>query len=270
MKKLSDDEFGDVAYAFNQMAHVLKETVISRNFYEQAKIDAEKATRLKSEFLSTISHEIRTPLNGIIGFSEELREEETSEERRAHLAMITSCGHNLLALINDILDLSKIEAGKIAITPAPVELEHVVTEIAQLFEATFKRKGLAFSWTLQPDAPATLTTDAVRLRQILVNLVDNAIKYTAQGEIALTIGAYHGPRTGSVVFAVRDTGKGIPADKHDMIFESFTRIEPQGIGGEDGTGLGLAIAANLVKLLGGEIWLESTPEKGSTFSFTIA
>lgn len=267
--QFSEDEFGDVANAFNQMATTLKETVISRNYYERAKIEAEKANRLKSEFLTSISHEIRTPLNGIIGFSEVLLEEEKSEERIDYLRNIINCGDNLLALINEILDLSKIEAGKIVLNKTRVSLGLLLKSVIALFENICEQKGLELSLDIDPETPDPIETDEVRLRQILVNLVDNAIKFTEKGGVRLKIGPYGGPRKGSVIFSVEDTGKGIPEDKRDLVFVSFARIEPEGLGGEGGTGLGLSISANLVALLGGEIWLESGPGKGSIFSFTI-
>lgn len=269
VKKLSDDEFGDVATAFNRMATVLKETVISRNYYERAKIDAEKANRLKSEFLTNISHEIRTPLNGIIGFSEVLLEGEDDGERKGYLENIIQCGQNLLQLINGILDLSKVEAGKIELHISPVGLKPLVDNVMLLFENVSRQKGVRLFYEMAPDVPLKIDTDEMRLRQILINLVDNAVKFTVKGEVSLKIACYKGPRGGTVLFEVKDSGIGIPEEKHDIIFASFTRVAPEGMSSENGTGLGLSISANLVKLLGGEMWLESEPGRGSTFSFTI-
>ncbi|MCK4763701.1 MAG: response regulator [Candidatus Aminicenantes bacterium] len=229
---------------------------------------AEKANRAKSEFLANMSHEIRTPMNAILGFSELLEKIITGEKQEKFLKIIKSSSTTLLRLINDILDLSKIEAGKLEIKYQPVELSAVFTEIKNMFSKKVEEKGLDFQVEIAPSLPAELMLDAVRLREILMNLIGNAVKFTEKGYIKLSA---HKSHTGKdnhrvdLLLAVEDSGNGIPADQEELIFDVFWRQESPDIAGPAGTGLGLAITKRLVEMMGGEISVESEVGKGSIF-----
>lgn len=270
IKKITSDEFGALADAFNRMATLLKETVISKNYYEDAKIKAERAGRLRGEFLANISHGIRTPLNGIIGFSDILLEEKTlPEQKMEYLRHIKRCGHKLSTLFNDVLELSKIEAGKIVLAITPVDIRSLAGGVVAMFEHICSERKISFSVSIDSLMPEAINTDSSRLRQVLINLLDNAVKFTDHGVISLSISPYRGNRKGNTFFSVRDTGVGIASERHDFVLDGFTRSEGARTQLKDGAGVGLAISADLVSVLGGEIWFESEPGKGSTFSFTI-
>lgn len=234
----------------------------------QAKERAEEANRLKSRFLSNISHEIRTPLNGIMGFAEALTRTATVPVAQEHARVILREANVLLLLVNDLLDLAKAESGKLAVEQIDVNLVQLVEEISQTATLTAREKGLTFVATVAPDVPRVIRSDPLRLRQILLNLVSNAIKFTANGTVRLTV-ARDSDVPPVVRMSVCDTGIGIAAEKQQAIFDVFTQADAGTTRRYGGTGLGLAIVRQLVQLLGGTLGLESAPGHGSTFWVTI-
>ncbi|HEX4964148.1 MAG TPA: ATP-binding protein [Thermoanaerobaculia bacterium] len=258
-----------------RLAETVHELERSEKEARTAKDEADRANRFKSEFLAKMSHEIRTPMNAVIGMTSILASSRLTPEQREYVGTIRSSGESLLALLNDILDFSKIEAGKLVIESSPFALHRCVEEAADLLCLQAARKGLEIGCLVDPAVPALIESDATRLRQILVNLVDNAVKFTPAGEILISVEAFSPPlpelSRGELVlrFAVRDTGIGISADRMDRLFRSFSQADSSTTRLYGGTGLGLAISRRLAQGLGGRMWVESEPEKGSTFWFTI-
>jgi len=240
---------------------------------KKAKETAEKANQAKSEFLANMSHEIRTPMNVILGFTGILEEEITDKRHQKFLKSVLSSGKILLALINDILDLSRIEAGKMELKFEPVNLYSLLTEIKYIFSNKVKEKTLDFQLEVDPTLPESLLLDGLRLRQVLFNLVGNAVKYTDTGFIKLAVHKISSGETVDVIFSVQDSGIGIPADQQQIIFEAFTQVGGQGQPTRKygGAGLGLTISRRLAVIMGGEISVQSRgePGKGSTFSLTF-
>ena len=237
---------------------------------ELAKAAAEAATRAKSEFLANMSHEIRTPLNTILGYSELLRDELRDPRHRERLEAIASGGKALLGILGDILDLSRIEAGRMELAYAPANLADLLHEVAQTFYLRCREKGLELTLELDPVLPEALVVSPVHLRQILFNLVGNAVKFTERGGIRLLLGER--ARRGDAVdlaIQVRDTGIGIPAAYGERIFEAFQQLPGQDAAQYGGTGLGLAICARLAQMMGGEIKVESEEGRGSTFTLLL-
>ncbi len=231
---------------------------------------AEAASRAKSEFLANMSHEIRTPLNAIIGMAELLESDPQGPDALECLETIQSSGDGLLALINDILDFSKIEAGQLKLELVPVNLKHCLETAIQIVSKPAAEKGLSLRICRDPNLPEAVMGDQLRLRQILVNLLMNAVKFTETGEVVLSVRRKGGAKRGGfVIFSVKDTGIGIPAAKLSELFQSFSQLDASTSRRFGGTGLGLAISRRLAELMGGKIWAESLCGKGSEFQFQI-
>ncbi len=240
---------------------------------EALRLAAEAANRAKDEFLANVSHEIRTPMNAILGMTELVLDGPLSTSQRQSLDTVRSAAGSLLGMINDLLDFSKIEAGKLELVPDDFQLRELLGDTMRALAVQAHRKGLELICDVHADVPDRLIGDSNRLRQVLVNIVGNAIKFTEAGEVALDVSVAASPHDdGGIVvrFSVRDTGIGIPKERQKAIFRAYEQEDASTTRRYGGTGLGLTIAARLIALLGGEITVDSAPGRGSTFTFTAA
>ncbi len=266
--RLVRDEKGEPLY-YEGFIEDITERKRAAEDLRRAKEAAEAASRAKSQFLANMSHEIRTPINGIIGMTELALSTNLSPEQREYLETVKNCADSLLSLIDDILDLSRLEVGRLELHPVPFSLRETLKRTLDMLALRAHRKGLELSCNVLPDVPDLLVGDPNRLRQVIANLAGNAIKFTERGDVIVHVQSdLHRPDGVSLHFTVTDTGIGVPEDKREVIFEAFSQADGSMTRKYGGTGLGLSISSQLVRLMGGRIWVESAVGEGSAFHFT--
>ena len=266
---LIKDASGKMAGAIGIM-HDISERKIAHEMLVKSKIAAEEANSAKSMFLANMSHEVRTPMNAILGMIDLTLDTSMTEEQRDNLVVAKDAADNLLGLLNDILDLSRVEAGKITLEKIEIQLHNIVKSICKGFEVVARNKGVEVLTNINEDVPELIIGDPVRIRQVLTNLINNAIKFTAKGKIIIgvEVDSKLGKEDIILRFSVKDEGIGIPEDRLESVFEVFTQADSTTTRRFGGTGLGLAICKRLVEMMSGRIWVESEVTKGSTFCFT--
>jgi signal transduction histidine kinase/CheY-like chemotaxis protein len=253
-----------------RLAEMTNDERVLREDAEKAREEAEKANKAKSIFLATMSHEIRTPMNGVMGMATLLANTELNSEQQEYTETIKNCGDTLLNVINDILDFSKIESGNMELDEQDFDLRECIEAVLDVFAERAARSNLDLVYQVEHNVPSQIIADAFRLRQVLINLVGNAIKFTAKGEVFICVKLKSGKDNQfDLLFEIRDTGIGIPPNKIGRLFKAFSQVDSSTTRKYGGTGLGLAISEKLVNLMGGDIGVKSKVGKGTTFSFNI-
>jgi signal transduction histidine kinase/ActR/RegA family two-component response regulator len=263
----TNDEIGELAEGFNLMLEIIHDRDKEMEILVE---ELKSATAAKSAFLANMSHEIRTPMNGILGVTSLLLQTPETEEKRTYYKTIDDSANSLLRIINEILDLSRIEAGKVDLEIVEFSLDETITRLKNLFEPTAKTKGLSLNITLESGTPVKLRGDSGRLRQVLINMIGNALKFTSAGSVNVHVSTRTQTSSStSLLFEVTDTGIGIGKKSQNVIFEDFSQVDESSTRNFGGTGLGLSVSKKIVELLGGEIGVESRDDQGSRFWFTV-